>query len=196
MLRQLIVPLILGGFVAICSCEPVNRKHLPRASLLGTIECANDEGGTSKCAGINETTSVSTENHEDRTRTVREVEPRSMDDYENYDEPAEVTGRKKRRGGQRILLYMLGAMKAAIIYGLLHGVAALAGKAVLVAKIALAIAIVAILKKNDHEKTSYEIVKHPQHSFVQTHSSSVDYDHRSDYGEDGYEHRKRRRVQR
>lgn len=58
-----------------------------------------------------------------------------------------VTARKRKRGG-RILLYMLGAMKAAIIYGLLHGVAALAGKAVLVAKIALAIAIVAILKKN------------------------------------------------
>lgn len=45
-------------------------------------------------------------------------------------------------------MYMLGAMKAAIIYGLLHGVAALAGKAVIVAKIALAIAIAAILKKN------------------------------------------------
>lgn len=43
---------------------------------------------------------------------------------------------------------MLAAMKAMIIYGVLHGVAALAGKAVLVAKIALAIAIAAILKKN------------------------------------------------
>lgn len=59
-----------------------------------------------------------------------------------------VTGRKRKGGGGRILLYMLGAMKAAIIYGVLHGVAALAGKAVLVAKIALAIAIAAILKKN------------------------------------------------
>lgn len=43
---------------------------------------------------------------------------------------------------------MLTAMKAAIIYGLMHGVAALAGKALLLAKIALAIAIAAILKKN------------------------------------------------
>lgn len=92
MLRQLIVPLIFGGFVAICSCEPVNRKHLPRASLSGTIECANDEGGTSKCAGIDETTNVSAENREDRTRTVREVKPRSMDGYEDGAESAEGEG--------------------------------------------------------------------------------------------------------
>lgn len=43
---------------------------------------------------------------------------------------------------------MIAAMKGALIYGLLHGVAALAGKAVLVAKIALAIAIAALIKKN------------------------------------------------
>lgn len=39
-------------------------------------------------------------------------------------------------------------MKAALLYGILNGVAALAAKAVLVAKIALAVAIAAILKKN------------------------------------------------
>jgi len=43
---------------------------------------------------------------------------------------------------------MIGAMKAALVYGMLHGLAALAGKAVLVAKIALALAIAAIIKKN------------------------------------------------
>lgn len=43
---------------------------------------------------------------------------------------------------------MIAAMKGALIYGLLHGVAALAGKAILVAKIALAIAIAALIKKN------------------------------------------------
>lgn len=43
---------------------------------------------------------------------------------------------------------MLAALKAALIYGLLHGVAALAGKAIVIAKIALAIAIAAIVKKN------------------------------------------------
>lgn len=43
---------------------------------------------------------------------------------------------------------MLAALKAALVYGLLHGVAALAGKAILLAKIALAIAIAAIVKKN------------------------------------------------
>jgi len=43
---------------------------------------------------------------------------------------------------------MLAALKAALVYGLLHGVAALAGKAILLAKVALAIAIAAIVKKN------------------------------------------------
>lgn len=47
-----------------------------------------------------------------------------------------------------MILYLLAAIKAALIYGLLNGVAALAGKAVLIAKIALAIAIAAILKKH------------------------------------------------
>lgn len=43
---------------------------------------------------------------------------------------------------------MLAALKAALLYGLLNGVAALAGKAILLAKVALAIAIAAIVKKN------------------------------------------------
>jgi len=43
---------------------------------------------------------------------------------------------------------MLAALKAALLYGLLHGVAALAGKAILLAKVAIAIAIAAIVKKN------------------------------------------------
>lgn len=60
-----------------------------------------------------------------------------------------VSARKRNKSGfGRILLYMIGALKAALIYGMLHGVAALAGKAVLVAKVALAIAIAAIIKKN------------------------------------------------
>lgn len=59
-----------------------------------------------------------------------------------------VSARKKDKKGNRVLLYLFAAMKAALIYGLLHGVAALAGKAVVIAKIALAIAIAAILKKN------------------------------------------------
>lgn len=43
---------------------------------------------------------------------------------------------------------MIVALKAALMYGLLHGVAALAGKAILLAKIALAIGIAALVKKN------------------------------------------------
>lgn len=56
--------------------------------------------------------------------------------------------KKNKKGNGRIIVYMLAALKAALIYGLLHGVAALAGKAILLAKVALAIAIAAIVKKN------------------------------------------------
>lgn len=44
-----------------------------------------------------------------------------------------------------------------------------------------------------HDSVSYEIIKHPHNSYIQTHSSSIDYDHRSDYGEElDYNHRNRR----
>ncbi|CAL1685957.1 unnamed protein product [Lasius platythorax] len=188
MLWRLFGFLILGGFIAICSCEPVNRKLLLKAS--GTIECIDDENNTCR---TNEAVKTFSSDRENQIRTSRELGQNFLDD----NSVAEVSARKKKGGG-RVLLYLFAAMKAALIYGLLHGVAALAGKAVLVAKIALAIAIAAILKKNDHESVSYEVVKHPHTSYVQTHSSSVDYDHRNDYGDERsdyvYEHRKRRRV--
>ncbi|XP_025161848.1 uncharacterized protein LOC112590199 [Harpegnathos saltator] len=188
MLRQLIVPLILGGLIASCLCEPVDRRYQLRAASSRSIECVHDEGDRAS-GGCAETDRETTE---DRTRTVRTTARRSLSDIEDSG-LVEVTGRKRKNRGNRIILYILGAMKAMLIYGLLHGVATLAGKAVVVAKIALAIAIAAILKKNDQE-TSYEVVKYPHHSYIQTHSSSVDYDHRNDYGEDGYSHREGRRI--
>ncbi|XP_074100296.1 uncharacterized protein LOC141528247 isoform X3 [Cotesia typhae] len=43
-------------------------------------------------------------------------------------------------------------------------------------------------KKKDHgDKTSYEIIKHPQHSYASSHSSSIDYDHHG-----GFEGNRRR----
>ncbi|EFN64641.1 hypothetical protein EAG_08284 [Camponotus floridanus] len=192
MLWRLLGFLILGGFIAICSCEPVNRKLLPKSSEI--IECIDDDTNT---CGTNETVKAfdSTSDRKNQTRTSRELTFRQ--EFLDDNNEAEVSARKRKRGG-KMILYLLAAMKAALIYGLLNGVAALAGKAVLVAKIALAIAIAAILKKHDHESVSYEVVKHPHTSYVQTHSSSVDYDHRNDYGDERsdyvYEHRKRRRI--
>ncbi|KAI4495822.1 hypothetical protein M0802_008445 [Mischocyttarus mexicanus] len=103
--------------------------------------------------------------------------------------------RKKNKGFGRILLFMVGAAKATILYITIHAVAAIAAKALIVAKVALAVATAIALKKaSEHgDKTSYEIVKHPHHSYIQTHSSSIDYDHHGGY-ESGYSRRKRRRV--
>ncbi|KYQ59798.1 hypothetical protein ALC60_01183 [Trachymyrmex zeteki] len=193
MLWRLFAVLVLGGFIAIYSCEPVNRKHLLKAS--GTIECASNEGDISKCK-TNEPADTSSPNSKNQTQSNRKARQKLPD---NINDVGEVSARKKdKKGKGRIIFYMLAALKAALVYGLLHGIAALAGKAILLAKVAIAIAIAAILKKNDSEKVSYEIVKHPHTSYIQTHSSSVDYDHRNDYGDDRndylYEHRKRRQL--
>ncbi|XP_020284569.1 uncharacterized protein LOC109855119 [Pseudomyrmex gracilis] len=186
MLWRLFVCLILGGFIASCSCEPVNRKLLQTSDV---DECAGNEGDISTC-NINRTAIASSSNRRDQTRIGRKKH------FTDNEEISEVSarGKKNKKGYGRIIFLMIAAMKGALIYGLLHGVAALAGKAVLVAKIALAIAIAALIKKNGHESVSYEIVKHPHTSYVQTHSSSIDYDHRSDYGEElDYNHRNRKR---
>ncbi|XP_012287512.1 uncharacterized protein LOC105703594 [Orussus abietinus] len=104
-------------------------------------------------------------------------------------------GRKKDKGGGgKLIFLMAAASKATLMYFGLHVLAAIAGKALVVAKVALAIATAIVLKKAlaHEEKTSYEIIKHPHHSFIQTHSSSVDYDHH-DHGFEESGHRRRRR---
>lgn len=78
MLRRLFAFLILGGLIAICSCEPVNRKHLPIASE--TIECADNEDDGSACGQTNETIDASLQNHEDQPPTDRKVRQKSLDD--------------------------------------------------------------------------------------------------------------------
>lgn len=55
---------------------------------------------------------------------------------------------KKGKGYGRIGIMLIGAGKAMMMYFLIHAVAALAGKALIVAKVALAIATAVALKKS------------------------------------------------
>src|SRR5580765_1175703 len=75
MLWRLFGFLILGGFIAICSCEPVNRKLLLKAS--GTIECIDDENNT---CGTNEAVKTFSSDRENQTRTSRELGQNFLDD--------------------------------------------------------------------------------------------------------------------
>lgn len=74
-------------------------------------------------------------------------------------------------------LLLIGAMmKGGLLAMGLKGLALLAGKALLVAKIALVLSVIVALSKlagGGHEKTTYEIVKHPHVSHGYSHSSSV-----------------------
>jgi len=47
MLRRIFAFLILGGLVAVCSCEPVNRKF--RSENAGIINCTDDMDNVSSC---------------------------------------------------------------------------------------------------------------------------------------------------
>jgi len=47
MLRRIFAFLILGGLVAVCSCEPVNRKF--RSENAGIIGCTDDTDNVSSC---------------------------------------------------------------------------------------------------------------------------------------------------
>lgn len=78
MLRRLFVFLILGGLIALCSCDPVNRKLLQKAPR--TIQCNDDEDDNTSMCGTTETTDVSLSDHEEQTRISRKLEQRFMDD--------------------------------------------------------------------------------------------------------------------
>ncbi|GLH08712.1 Uncharacterized protein GBIM_13887 [Gryllus bimaculatus] len=85
-------------------------------------------------------------------------------------------GGMKKHGG---LMMMALMMKSGLMAMAFKGVALLAGKALLVAKIALVLAAVVGLSKllggGGEEKTTYEIVKHPHVSHAYTHSSSHEF---------------------
>lgn len=77
MLWRLFAFLILGGLIAICSCEPVNRKDLLKS--LAKIECADDDDG-SACGETNRTDDDSSQNTEVRTYTSRRARQKLDDD--------------------------------------------------------------------------------------------------------------------
>lgn len=96
-------------------------------------------------------------------------------------------GRDKKKDDKKYLGPFIAAvmLKAAILKMAYHSIAILAGKALIVGKIALIISAIIGLKKlvsHDSEKTTYEIVKHPQVQQSHTYSSS----HAGEY-ESGHE---------
>lgn len=54
---------------------------------------------------------------------------------------------KKKKGYGKMILVIAGVAKATMLYAMIHAVAALAGKALIVAKVALTIATAVALKK-------------------------------------------------
>lgn len=87
-------------------------------------------------------------------------------------------GRKKKGDDKKYLGPFIAAvmLKTAILKMAYHSIAIVAGKALIVGKIALIISAIIGLKKlvsaESGEKTTYEIVKHPQVQHSQTYSSS------------------------
>jgi hypothetical protein len=80
------------------------------------------------------------------------------------------------------------ALKGGILTMVYHSIAIVAGKALIIGKIALVISAIIGLKKlvtpEGHEKTTYEIVKHPHVQNSHTYSSShgqEDYGHENQY---------------
>ncbi|CRK87120.1 CLUMA_CG000818, isoform A [Clunio marinus] len=98
-------------------------------------------------------------------------------------------GRKKMKKYMGPFLAAL-ALKGGILSMVYHSIAIVAGKALIIGKIALVISAIIGLKKlvtpEGHDKTTYEIVKHPHVSNSHTYSSSShgDFD-----GHDGQYHR-------
>jgi hypothetical protein len=82
------------------------------------------------------------------------------------------------------------ALKGGILTMVYHSIAIVAGKALIIGKIALVISAIIGLKKlvtpEGHEKTTYEIVKHPHVSNSHTYSSSSGGDFE---GHEGHYHR-------
>lgn len=94
---------------------------------------------------------------------------------------SEATPRLVEEGRKKMKKYLgpfLAAMaiKGGILTMVYHSIAIVAGKALIIGKIALVISAIIGLKKlvtpEGHEKTTYEIVKHPVHQHSNTFSSS------------------------
>jgi len=86
------------------------------------------------------------------------------------------------------------AIKGGILTMVYHSIAIVAGKALIIGKIALVISAIIGLKKlvtpEGHEKTTYEIVKHPHIQNSHTYSSS----NHGDFGDGGHENQYHRSL--
>ncbi|EDW55074.1 uncharacterized protein LOC6614083 [Drosophila sechellia] len=106
-----------------------------------------------------------------------------------YFMPASETEGRKKKDDKKYLGPFIAAvlLKTAILKMAYHSIAIVAGKALIVGKIALIISAIIGLKKlvghDGGEKTTYEIVKHPQVQQSHTYSSS----HQGEYDTGGHD---------
>ncbi|PSN49210.1 hypothetical protein C0J52_16947 [Blattella germanica] len=135
-----------------------------------------------------------------QTRSIHFDMPKFVDEVKQLlagDNYVEVEGRKKKHHMGALLL-LGGMMKGTMLALGMKGLALLAGKALIIAKIALVLSAIVGLGKlvgggGAEEKTTYEIIKHPHVSHAHTYSSSyVDGGHgHFDSSGHGHEHYKR-----
>ncbi|XP_076677615.1 uncharacterized protein LOC143373880 [Andrena cerasifolii] len=190
MFRRTLAALQLCGLLAACGCVVIRRDAYPGPSI--SIDCSRH--GNSTACGTSSAQGIRSTSGQTALRVARQVEGGSFGSGGDVDE---VTSRKKKdKGYGKLLLYFLGAGKVTMLYVMMNAVAAIAGKALIVAKVALTIATAIALKKafEHKDKVSYEIIKHPYHSYDNTHSSSIDFDSHGGFGENDVAYRKRRRM--
>ncbi|XP_029050015.1 uncharacterized protein LOC114879350 [Osmia bicornis bicornis] len=188
--RRTFVVLQLCSLLAACSCIVAHQRDYDSVSI--STDCDQRQNST-ECA--KKSREIGINNSQTRERVTREIDEKTFEGENEGTE--EVTSRKKKdKGYGQMLLYFLGASKLTMLYVLINVVAAIAAKALVVGKAALAIATAIALKKafEHKEKVTYQIIKHPYHTFENTHSSSIDYDHHGGYEENELGYRKRRRI--
>ncbi|KOC70941.1 hypothetical protein WH47_04927 [Habropoda laboriosa] len=188
MLPRTILALILHGLAATCSATVLREPSYGDASI--TIDCSL--GGSYGDCAARKMKEVRNGTDQSVARVARMSGDEELDDG-SVGEMDETARRKKGKGYGQMLLYFLGASKLTMLYVVMNAVTAIAGKALVVAKVALAIATALALKKATEQKenVSYEIIKHPHYSQENTHTSSVDFDPHGGY-ENDYRYRKRR----
>uniref|UniRef100_A0A1B0FJ43 Uncharacterized protein n=1 Tax=Glossina morsitans morsitans TaxID=37546 RepID=A0A1B0FJ43_GLOMM len=115
-------------------------------------------------------------NGQELLQSVMDFVSNNVDSEKHINDTGE--GRKKKGDDKKYLGPFIAAvlLKTAILKMAYHSIAIVAGKALIVGKIALIISAIIGLKKlvssEGGEKTTYEIVKHPQVSQSHTYSSS------------------------
>ncbi|XP_031773825.1 uncharacterized protein LOC105736236 isoform X2 [Apis florea] len=174
----LVVPTLCCALLAVCCCTVLHRSNAARSddTVSRSIDCDHEKNSTECATGMKEMGSRRRGKDQSLTVGQSRIEESKSEDGAIVEQ---VTGRrKKNKGYGQMLLYFLGASKMTMLYVIMNAVAAIAGKALIVAKVALAIATAIALRKIlDKERISYEIIKYPYHSYENTHSTSFDYDH-------------------